>query len=289
MSLSFPLSFQLFGSSSSLGSTTITGTLTVSGQGTIGGPLLVGGGANSFFDLAPAATGGTSNFYMLNAAATDYDSLNIVAGTTKIKYRTGAGTSADGITVTTATGAVTIAQALTVSGSSTLGAGGVNNGSRVNMSGDCSGGVASLDLIDTSAGSGSQFACYIRRNSSTIVGSISTTNAATAFNTSCDAHLKIDNGLANDLTGLRNLEIHDFTWKSGGLGRGVFAQDAYKWMPLAITPGKDELNEDGTPKFPWQADYSKMVPDLVVGWQQHDARIASLEAKIARLEALLLK
>ena len=38
--------------------------------------------------------------------------------------------------------------------------------------------------------------------------------------------------------------------------------------------------KDGHLAKPWSVDYSKFVPDLIVGWQQHDARLAVLEAKL---------
>ncbi len=36
---------------------------------------------------------------------------------------------------------------------------------------------------------------------------------------------------------------------------------------------------------PWKVDYSKYVPDLIVGWQQQRQEIADLKARIAELEA----
>jgi hypothetical protein len=41
---------------------------------------------------------------------------------------------------------------------------------------------------------------------------------------------------------------------------------------------------DGRLAKPWGVDYSKYVPDLIVGWQQHDATIQQLAARIAALE-----
>ena len=79
----------------------------------------------------------------------------------------------------------------------------------------------------------------------------------------------------------------------GVKSRGVFAQEAYAIAPFAVFVGSDEL-KDGHLANPWSVDYSKFVPDLIVGWQQHDATIATLttqntalEARIAILEARL--
>jgi hypothetical protein len=120
---------------------------------------------------------------------------------------------------------------------------------------------------------------------STICGLI-TQNGATGvtYATSSDARLKDDDGPATDLAALRGLVIHDFTWKADGVrDRGVFAQEAHTHLPRAIIPGTDETTEAGTLARPWMTDYSKLVPDLVVGWQQHDAAIAALEAAVAAL------
>jgi hypothetical protein len=47
----------------------------------------------------------------------------------------------------------------------------------------------------------------------------------------------------------------------------------------------DETTAEGTLARPWMTDYSTFVPDLLVGWQQHDAAIAELRAAVAQLTA----
>lgn len=116
---------------------------------------------------------------------------------------------------------------------------------------------------------------FCRGGFATVVGSISVTAAATAFNTSSDQRLKDDIGIATDISVLQALKIHDFTWKATKEpGRGVFAQEAILVKPHAITKGD-------TPDQMWGVDYSKYVPDLVVGWQNHESRIADLERRLA--------
>jgi hypothetical protein len=118
-------------------------------------------------------------------------------------------------------------------------------------------------------------------------GSITQTGATScAFNTGSDARLKDDAGRANDVAALRAVVIHDFAWKADGVrDRGVFAQEAHALFPRAVTPGDDETTDDGSLAHPWQTDYSKFVPDLIVGWQQHDADLAELRAAFATLAA----
>jgi hypothetical protein len=112
------------------------------------------------------------------------------------------------------------------------------------------------------------------------IGTIAQTNATTvAYNTTSDARLKDDAGRAVDLTALRAVVVHDFAWKADGRSdRGVFAQDAHAVYPRAVTVGTDETTASGALARPWMTDYSKFVPDLIVGWQQHDAELAELRA-----------
>jgi hypothetical protein len=77
---------------------------------------------------------------------------------------------------------------------------------------------------------------------------------------------------------LRGLVIHNFRWKiDGSIDRGVFAQEAAKVKPSAVKIGDDTVDKLGNKLNPWAVDYSKFVPDLIVGWQNHEERIAKLE------------
>jgi len=101
-------------------------------------------------------------------------------------------------------------------------------------------------------------------------GAISTTNNATTYATSSDKRLKEDKGICTDISVLLNTEIHDFVWKGcGDVDRGVFAQDAILVNPRAVS---HDVERDW-----WGADYSKYIPDLIVGWQNHEARLAALQ------------
>jgi hypothetical protein len=121
--------------------------------------------------------------------------------------------------------------------------------------------------------------------STAVAGSIQQTTTSTiAYNTSSDARLKTDRGPATDLAGLRAVVVHDFTWTAEGIpDRGIFAQEAHALYPRAISPGTDDRTADGALARPWMTDYSKFVPDLIAGWQQHDAALAELRAAVAAL------
>jgi len=124
-------------------------------------------------------------------------------------------------------------------------------------------------------------------NAAAIVGSIQQTGATTlVYNTSSDQRLKDDAGRATDLSALRAVVIHDFTWKADGIrDRGVFAQEAHAHFPRAVSKGTDDLTDSGDLKHPWQTDYSKFVADLIVGWQQHDGDVSGLWQAVHDLRA----
>ncbi|MDB5194325.1 MAG: hypothetical protein JWN50_339 [Parcubacteria group bacterium] len=140
--------------------------------------------------------------------------------------------------------------------------------------------------IDITAGtndnSGTNRMIDFRRGDGTIVGSVTASGGVTAYNTTSDKRLKIDNGVAMSTSVLQNLVIHDFTWRgSGALDRGVFAQEAYLVKPSAVVVGSDAMDANGNLISPWEVDYSKFVPDLIVGWQQHESVINGLHVDLA--------
>jgi hypothetical protein len=127
---------------------------------------------------------------------------------------------------------------------------------------------------------------YFTNAASAAQGTITAPNSTTvAYNTSSDARLKRDRGIVTTTDVLRQTVIHDFDWIPNGLrARGVFAQEAIAVLPAAITVGTDDLDADGQPRQPWQTDYAKYVPDLVVGWQDHDRQVLELTSRVASLE-----
>jgi hypothetical protein len=124
---------------------------------------------------------------------------------------------------------------------------------------------------------------YFLNSAAAAAGQIQHTGATSVlYQTTSDARLKDDAGRATDLAALRAVVVHDFAWKADGVrDRGVFAQDAHALYPRAVSPGTDETTESGDLARPWMTDYSKFVPDLIVGWQQHDAELAEIRAALA--------
>ena len=141
------------------------------------------------------------------------------------------------------------------------------------------GNATGIGMINRNGGNSGYFLNMLN-SASALCGSISQTGATTvAFNTSSDARLKTDRGLVSDLTALKAVKVHDFTWNSdGATDRGVFAQEVIDPFPRAVTPGVGAPDAPLTePQQTWQVDYSKFVADLIAGWQDHEARLAQLE------------
>jgi hypothetical protein len=111
---------------------------------------------------------------------------------------------------------------------------------------------------------------------STLVGSISVTTTATAYNTSSDSRLKENIEPAGEAGHIIDaIKIVQYDWKAGGHTRfGVVAQDEVENVPEAINVGDD--GEEITAM--WGVDYSKLVPMLVKEIQSLRARVAALEA-----------
>lgn len=123
-----------------------------------------------------------------------------------------------------------------------------------------------------------------RTNTGTQRGSItySSGGGVIAYNTTSDERLKNDLGVLTTSSVLNDIKIHKFAWKeTGNVTTGVFAQELYRVLPNAVTVGTDEVDTNGNLKNPWSVDYSKLVPDLVLGWQSHESAINELASAVA--------
>jgi len=136
----------------------------------------------------------------------------------------------------------------------------------------------------TTATSGTQTACRFIQNSST-VGSIQTTNTATAFNTSSDYRLKENIApMIGALSKVTQLKPVTYTWKSDGSeGEGFIAHELAEVVPLAVSGEKDAVNTDGSIK-PQGIDTSFLVATLTAAIQEQQQIINDLTARIAKLE-----
>jgi hypothetical protein len=110
-------------------------------------------------------------------------------------------------------------------------------------------------------------------NSSNIVGSITCTTSATAYNTSSDQRLKdniVDAPSASD--DIDAIQVRSFDWKVDGSHQkyGMVAQELVTVAPEAVSQPED-------PEEMMGVDYSKLVPMLIKEVQQLRARVAQLE------------
>ena len=128
--------------------------------------------------------------------------------------------------------------------------------------------------------------CVIFTNSNGTVGSIQTSGTATSYVTSSDYRLK--NSVEPMTTGLATVSaLKPVTYKwnvDNSDGEGFIAHELQSVIPHSVTGEKDAVNEDGSIK-PQGVDYSKIVVHLVAALQEAVAKIDTLEARIATLEA----
>ena len=123
-------------------------------------------------------------------------------------------------------------------------------------------------------------------NPNGVVGSISTSASATAYNTSSDYRLKEN---VVPLTGaadrLNQLQVHRFNFiaDSGRTVDGFIAHEAQAIVPECVTGEKDAVDDEGNPVYQG-IDQSKLVPLLTAALQEAMERIEALEAKVAALE-----
>jgi Chaperone of endosialidase/Collagen triple helix repeat (20 copies) len=128
------------------------------------------------------------------------------------------------------------------------------------------------------------YACWFTNPVGTAVGTITMSDAATAFNTTSDARLK--ENVAPFRRGreiIDRLNIVGFNWRTyGTAGVGVLAQDAQAVFPQAIVEGQGDPGDEDF--RPWGADYSKYVPVLIQALQEAMRRIDDLENRIMTFE-----
>jgi hypothetical protein len=137
-------------------------------------------------------------------------------------------------------------------------------------------------ITGTSSGTGYVFF----RLAAASIGSI-TQNGTTAvlYNTTSDYRLKNDiKPIQNALTIIETLNPVSFTWIDNRKDNGFIAHELQKVLPNCVTGEKDDVNEDGTPKYQ-QMDNSGVIPFLVKAIQEQQTIINDLKARVEILEA----
>jgi hypothetical protein len=117
--------------------------------------------------------------------------------------------------------------------------------------------------------------------STTLVGTISVTTTATAYNTSSDYRLK--NTIApmtGALAKVALLKPCTYKWNADGSdGEGFIAHELAEVVPQCVTGEKDAVDEDGNPKYQG-IDTSFLVATLTAAIQEQQAIIESLKARL---------
>jgi hypothetical protein len=122
-------------------------------------------------------------------------------------------------------------------------------------------------------------------NGNGLVGTITTSGSATAYNTSSDYRLKTD---AKPMTGaserVQALNPVNFEWVADGTRvDGFLAHEAQAVVPESVTGTKDAVDADGNPEYQ-SIDQSKLVPLLTAALQEALTKIDSLETRLTALE-----
>jgi hypothetical protein len=209
-------------------------------------------GGVHYWNIAPSGTAG--NAITFTQAMTLNNSGNLLVGTTSSII-----TSTERMSIQSASGSIGLA---------------------INASGSGSYGIGIYG--SQASGATNQTMILFQNSSSATVGSIVSNGTATAYNITSDERLKNDFGVVTSTDVILNTKIHDVTYKADETQTHmltVMAQEAVKVNPVAVTVGDDEVDENGNLKNPWQVDYSKYVPALIVEVQSLRARVAQLEAK----------
>jgi hypothetical protein len=127
----------------------------------------------------------------------------------------------------------------------------------------------------------------------TEVGSVTTSNSTTSYNTSSDYRLKENIApMTGALTKVAQLKPVTYKWKSTGTdGQGFIAHELQEVVPDCVHGTKDAVDENGNPKYQ-AVDTSFLVATLTAAIQELKAlidtqaeTINALTARIVALEA----
>jgi hypothetical protein len=137
-------------------------------------------------------------------------------------------------------------------------------------------------FISTARNNTSSTAHVHFNNPNGLVGTITTSGSATAYNTSSDYRLKEN---VVPLTGavdrLNQLKVHRFNFIADPdrTVDGFIAHEAQAIVPECVTGTKDEVDDDGNPVYQG-IDQSKLVPLLTAALQEALQKIEALETRL---------
>ena len=128
--------------------------------------------------------------------------------------------------------------------------------------------------------------CAVWRYAGTVVGSISVTGSATAYNTSSDYRLKENIApMTGALSRVAALKPCTYVWKATGESdEGFIAHELAEVVPQCVTGEKDAVDADGNPQYQG-IDTSFLVATLTAAIQELKGIVDAQGAEIAALKA----
>ena len=136
--------------------------------------------------------------------------------------------------------------------------------------------VESAGTVQLNNRTGSDGTVFAAAKDGTIVGSITVTGSATAFNTSSDYRLKEDLQDFNGLEMVSSIPVYDHKWKvDDSRSYGVMAHELQEVLPQAVSGEKDAEEMQSV-------DYSKIVPVLLKAIQELTDKVETLEANACK-------
>lgn len=187
---------------------------------------------------------------------------------------------------TTADGSATPTERMRLTSTGMLACGTTSNFDSFNVTLAVKGAYPNTPIEVQQDGTNSHFAITFR-NSNGLVGSITTQDSATAFNTSSDYRLKenvVDLDGAIDRVKQLSPKRFNFIASPNTTVDGFLAHEAQTVVPEAVTGTHNEVDDDGNAVMQG-IDQSKLVPLLTAALQEAIAKIETLETKVAALEA----
>lgn len=197
----------------------------------------------------------------------------ISTSTTATTYNTSSTSGITGVDANTVAVRTNSAERMRIdsSGSVLVGATSKKSTERLQVAFSASAGETGVEMVATGNVVSTQFEFW--NNTANNVGSITTTNSVTNYNTSSDARLKHDIIDAPEASALIDaIKVRSFKWNVDDSEQryGFVAQELFEVAPEAVggSPDSDEM---------MAVDYSKLVPMLVKEIQSLRARVAQLE------------
>lgn len=144
-----------------------------------------------------------------------------------------------------------------------------------------SGSQNAIDIVNTANSAYVAERFWVNGYAASLVGTISCTTTATAYNTSSDYRLKENVALMTGaLDVVAQLKPVTYTWKSTGeASQGFIAHELQAVVPDCVTGEKDAIDADGNPVYQG-IDTSFLVATLTAAIQELSAKVTALEAQL---------